>query len=179
VNKGLIHRVEAPIATAATPTEITNVVALFEALAVGWVEGSSLNRYLVAGDGIPFVRVNRPSFPNTGKPGAGDIPVVVLNHAYSMRGFIQHETRILYRGMFETAFDDEDRVWSAWLTAEGFRFAQAPVFDIAHLHHVYATCSFFNPSTKGPETKELERATNLAIGAPQAAPAAASTKESA
>ena len=131
------------------PQAISNVVALFEALAVGWTDGSGRNRSLFAGDGRQFVRVNPQKWgSNFCDPTQDDIPIVVLNHAYSMAGFIQHETRLIYRGMFKTSRGDDGSWHSAQLTAAGYKFAQTPVFDVAHLHSAFAICSFFNPPTK-------------------------------
>lgn len=127
---------------------ITNVVDLFEALAVGWTLGGE-KRYLMAAQDTPFVRTN-PRAPTSqfGRMDAGDIPVIVLGHGYNMRGFVQFETQYLYRGMFETEQGD-DRTWyRAWLTEAGFQFAQCAVFDVARLHRDIAACPFFHPAAK-------------------------------
>lgn len=150
------------LANEGRPEPITNIVSLFEAMAVGW--GSGRNRYLLAGDGGQFVRVDPHNFPHHFyNPTPDDIPVVVLNHGYDMRGFIQFEARDLYRGMFETERDDQGVYLIARLTAKGFRFAQAPVFDVHRLHRDIANCSFFNPSTKCPAAEQLGRASVLAL----------------
>lgn len=170
MSHGEVVRRDQPPVAARSAGEIANVVALFEALAVGWAEGSGRNRYLLAGDGGQFVRVDPCNFPHTFyKPSSGDIRVAVRDHGYNMRGFIQHDADILYPGMFETTRAEDGAWWMAWLTADGFRFAQAPVFDVARLHRDIANCSFFNPSTKAPTTLEVGRDAGLMLPTTQKA----------
>lgn len=127
--------------------EVSNIVQLFEALGVGWVDGGR-NRSLIASHRHSFIRVSPPNANDFSRPNVGDIPVVVRNHGYSMRGFIKFEAPMLYRGMFKVAQAFDGDWHSAELTADGYRFAQVAVFDVARLHRDIANCPFFNPPAR-------------------------------
>lgn len=130
------------------PSIVTNIGELFEALAIGWEEGSHKNRYVFGGEKVQFVCVSGEHiYPPHARIREGDIPIETLS--YRMQGFIKFEAKYLFKGLFEARYSDYDDAGRAWLTPEGFRISKAGLidFDFAH-HRDFKHCEFFNPSVK-------------------------------
>lgn len=156
-NRELIAQVTGRQIAPAAQSEINNVIELFDALSVGWSEGGA-NRYLIAGDDhVAFVRAGPSHASGFLKMGPSDIPVVCRGFAYSMRGFIRFEIPALYCGMFITSHADDGSWYRAELTADGVRFGQLGVFDVARLHKDIEACPFFHPPTFDAEGQKQLR----------------------
>lgn len=132
-----------------SPSKVTNIGELFDALAVGWVEGSPDNRILIATDRnrqfikLPAIR-GRHLYADMVD---GDIPVE--SGGYRMRGFIKFESKFMFRDMFECEDAGGDNVtWIAKLTRLGYEAAISGVMtfniDIPDIKR----CSFFNPESR-------------------------------
>jgi hypothetical protein len=125
---------------------IDNIAKLFDALAASYESGAR-NRFLIAGIGGQFIRT-----PESGRvypfyePGFRDIPV--LSAPYDMKGFLQFDANILFRGMFSISRAD-DGVWLAGeLTDAGYEYARAGVFDYNHDHPDISVIRFLSPSVR-------------------------------
>jgi len=129
------------------PEPIRNIAQLFDALAVGWVEGGP-NRTLIASRHYgSFVRPpphhsTHPAY----RQAPGDIPVESGN--YHMAGLIKFEANYLFPGLLKTESAEDDFFHMAWLTAAGYEAAKAGLLSFDVSHPDIARSAFLNP--RGP-----------------------------